>query len=257
MQGRLVRAHPSTVASARGDRSKLAAGALVVGSCAQLVGQGLLDSQGRDLRAAGASETLWVLAHLSALIGVVALTVGAAGLTRSRPVRLAAIGRVAVLVGACAAGTTLLYDVALGASAMTGAEIPAPRGVGRSMLQLLDTLDFALVVGLVLVVVAWGTGARSRLGPSCAAMGGLSVPALAGIETIAAGSVFVGFVVFATFLPQRGLRPLVERLTALTTVLCFAAAGFVSVPRALLACIAVPLVVWMAGAAPRDPSDRP
>lgn len=235
----------------------MAAGALVVGSCAQLVGQGLLDSQGRDLRAAGASEALWVLAHLAALIGVVALTVGAAGLTRSRPVRLAAIGRVAVLVGACAAGITLLQDVALGAAAMTGAEIPAPRGGVRSLLRLLDTLDFALVVGLVLVVVAWGTGARSRLVPSCAAMVGLSVPALAGIETLAAGSVFVGFVVFAGFLPQRGPSALVERMAALTTVLCFAAAGFVSLPRAVLACIAVPLVVRMTGAASRGPSDRP
>jgi hypothetical protein len=126
----------------------------------------------------------------------------------------------------------------------------------RSLLRLLDTLDFALVVGLVLVVVAWGTGARSRLVPSCAAMVGLSVPALAGIETIAAGSVFVGFVVFAGFLPKRGLSALVERVSALTTVLCFAAAGFVSLPRAVLACIAVPLVVWMTGAAARDRSDR-
>lgn len=88
-------------------------------------------------------------------------------------------------------------------------------------------------------------------------MVGLSVPALAGIETVAAGSVLVGFVGFVLFLPQRRLSAWVERVAALTTVLCFAAAGFVSLPRALLACIAVPLVVWMAGRAPREPSDRP
>lgn len=240
-----MRAHLSPEVSARDDRWASTPGALIVGSCLQLLGQGLLDAQGRDLRADGSSEALWVLAHLVALVGVGALTVGAFGLTRSRPGRLAAVGRGAVLVGASAAAMTLLYDIALGGSTMTGADIPTPRGAVRDVLELLDTVDFALVVGLVLAVAAWGADVRSRLVRSCVAMVGLSVPALPGIETIAAGGVFVGFVLLAALLPPQGFTPLAQRLAALTTMLCFAAAGIVSLPRALLACIAVPLVVWM------------
>lgn len=237
--------HPPHGVSVRGSTFTLAAGALVIGSGAQLVGQSLLDAQGRDLRADGASETLWVLAHLAALVGVAALLLGAVRLARSGPVRLAGIARVGVLVGGCAAGITLLYDIALGAAAMMGAEIHPPQGAPRDILQALDTLDFALVVGLVVAVVAWGTGTRTRLVPSCAAMIGLSVPPLPGIETLAAGCTFVGFVLFAALSPHRGVSALVERIAVLMTVLSFAAAGWVSLPRALLALIAVALLRWL------------
>lgn len=240
-----MRAERAPEPSVRSGRGVSGAGGLVLGSFFQLLSQGLLDAQGRDLRAEGSSEVWWVLAHLAALIGVVSFIVGAFALSRSRPSPLSVVGRGAVLLGASAAAGTLIYDIALGTVAWTGARIATPQGAARYVLQMLDTLDFALVVGLVLVVAAWGVRVRSRLVKSWVAMIGLSVPALPGIETIAAAAVFVGFVVFAAHWLRWEPRLLVVRLTAATTLVCFTAAAFISLPRAMLACIAVPIVVWM------------
>jgi hypothetical protein len=218
-----------------------AARLLVVGSAAQLLGQALLDLQGRDPRATG-GEVLWIVSHLALVVGVVALTAGVLALVRPRRGRLVVLGRGVVLLGAGAAVTILLYDVALGVAVAAGGEVPVATGSGRFVLRALDTLDFALVAGLVLVLLAWVAGEGARLLAGCAAMTGLAVPALPGIETLAAGAVLAGFVTLAALAPRPTLGPRADRVAVVVSAGAFLAAAWVSVPRAALAVIVVVLL---------------
>lgn len=186
--------------------------------------------------------SLWTVSQVVSLVGVAALMVGGLGLGGRRPGHIALAGRAAVVLGAAAAAATLVHDVAVAVPLLRGEGAPAPGPLAQRVLPLLDTLDFALVVGLAVVVLAWAGRGGSRLLPASAALIGLAVPATGGVQTLAAGGLAVGLTLFAVLDRRRPAR-LVELAAVGLAVTALVAAAWVSVPRAVLAVVAVPLLV--------------